>query len=75
MGVGMSEAEAAKKADRLIKKLRDAVGPEYKQMIASHGGVEGYIRWVRGYDDSPSPVDHWVATGEIIPYPESEPDR
>jgi hypothetical protein len=71
----MSAEEAALRADRLVKELREAVGPGYKGMIASHGGVEGYLRWVRGYDDPPSQVDHWIMTGRFIPYSEDEPDR
>lgn len=54
----MTHAEAVAEADRLIKALQDAVGPEYREMIASHGGTEGYLRWVRYGDDSqPLTVD------------------
>jgi hypothetical protein len=75
MGAEMTKAEAAAKADRLIKAFRDAAGPGLKELIASHGGLEGYNRWVRGLDDPPSPVDHWIEIGEIIRYSESESDR
>jgi hypothetical protein len=61
----MTEDEAKTKADRLVKKLQDALGPEYRDMIASHGGAEAYLRWVRGYDDPPSDVEIWQQTGKL----------
>lgn|GEM_PF-4260933 len=65
MPAGMSEAEAQELAAKWVKKLQDAVGPGYKEMIASYGGAEAYLRWVRGYDDPPSATDIWIETGKL----------
>jgi len=65
MPVKRSAAEAAAFVDEMIKKLREAVGPGYREMIASYGGAEAYTRWVRGYDEPPSAVDIWIDTGKL----------
>lgn len=52
MNIGMDEAEASVRADKAIATLLQFVG-NMKDVIASRGGTKGYIRWVRGYDESP----------------------
>ncbi|MBS1813818.1 MAG: hypothetical protein JSS87_02975 [Acidobacteria bacterium] len=42
-----STESAQEKADRLLKPFIGAM----KKEIAARGGTEGYIRWVRGYDE------------------------
>lgn len=42
-----STETAEEKVERLLKPLIGSM----KEKIAAHGGAEGYIRWVRGYDE------------------------
>lgn len=46
------QENASAKAERLINSLRGLL----KDEIAEFGGAEGYIRWVRGYDEEETQI-------------------
>lgn len=54
--INTQDESPEERARRLIGELRGLL----KDEIASFGGVEGYMRWVRGYDEEPTDVDKWI---------------
>ncbi len=54
------------------KRLTDALGGLLKEELAAYGGVDAYMRWIRGLGDGED--DPWVLYGihRIRPSSESE---
>ncbi|HTJ30565.1 MAG TPA: hypothetical protein VL346_08700 [Acidobacteriaceae bacterium] len=52
-GSAVAMETPAEKATRIVNSMRGLL----KDVIAEFGGPEGYIRWVRGYDEEETPLE------------------